>query len=232
MMPKKLLLSAVLVLVLAGALSASAALAATNTGLSVPDGTEMMRTVLVFIFGDCSIDKTSCIPESWMTWSGFMQFIIFPFIAVFVVMYGILSEIRIFHEVKVKAILALVMALVSGSWALSWMRGALIINSWVGTVGFAVVMFIGILLWAFRGLMENAGWGRASYDSFKNQLERDGKIKAKIADIGKVVVQDRALLTAATAAGDSKSIKELTRLLQVDLENLNREREKLEPKGH
>jgi len=104
---KNTFLKMTLPLALVFILSASAVRGQTGS-IEVPTAEDIMKMFVTFLFGEE-------FPASWLTWNGFMQNIIFPFLAIFIVMYGILSEIRIFREVKVKAILALIMAFVAGS---------------------------------------------------------------------------------------------------------------------
>lgn len=218
MRTKGRLLCLLLPFVLACILSASAVRAQTSS-FEVPSGEDVMKAIIVFIFGD---QASSGIPDSWLTYGGFMQNIVFPFIAVFVVMYGILSEIRIFHEAKVKAILALVMAFVGGYAVLWTMRGFLVINALWGTVGFGVLMFLGILLWAARGIMENlAGLGKPYYaltgKHLTEQMNRAMQIKRHEDNI--------MYLRAAMAKNPSPAIIEELRKEQDRLDDLLKKQE-------
>ena len=127
-------------------LHATAVCAQVGTG---PSAEDIMRATVVFVFGED-------FPSYWLTYAGFAQYIVFPFIAVFLVLYGILTELRIFKQTSVKVSLSLIMALVGGLWLLSTMRVFLIVNGFFGVIGFALLMFIGIILMALGWFLKNA----------------------------------------------------------------------------
>jgi hypothetical protein len=131
---------------LAFLLHATAVRAQVDAGLSAED---VMRAVFVFVFGED-------FPSYWLTYAGFAQYIVFPFVAVFLVLYGILSELRIFKQTNVKVSLSLMMALVGGLWLLNIMRVFLIVNGFLGVIGFALLMFIGIILMVLGWFLKNA----------------------------------------------------------------------------
>jgi hypothetical protein len=190
--------------VLVSMLAASAVFAASTTGISMPSGNDVIKAIMTFIFGDCASVQGNCIPDEWMTYGGFMQYIIFPFIAVFVVMYGILSEIKIFHNTSVKAVLSLVMAFVGGSWTLGFMRNALIANSVWGTFAWAVLMVVGIALWLFRGLAENYRLGFGTFKDAASVQRRYRERDMKITDLNTRITQDYARFSSATSVKEQK----------------------------
>lgn len=109
------------------------------------DPEEIARTIFIIIFGEN-------FPERWLTTTGFMQFIVFPFIAVFAVMYGIMSELKLFRTPggrKAQLVISLIMAFVGGYALLVTVRGLLVVNAWLGMILFGLVLFIGLILWAF-----------------------------------------------------------------------------------
>jgi len=142
---EKRLMLALFPLMLACTLCATAARAQSEL-LSTED---FMRAVVVLIFGED-------FPSYWITYSGFMQFIVLPFVAVFAVIYGIFSEIKIFRQKSVKLALSLVMALVGGYLTLSVMRTFLIVNGFFGVVAFGVLMLIGVILLGLGWVVKNA----------------------------------------------------------------------------
>jgi len=106
---------------------------------------DVIEIVFTFIFGPD-------IPSSWLTWRSFMQLIVFPFIALFAVSYGIMSEIRIFRSTagrKVGLVVSAMMALIAGKVVLSTIRGILVVNVWLATVGFGLVLIMGLVVWIF-----------------------------------------------------------------------------------
>jgi len=89
------------------------------------------------------------IPSDWLGIPNVIYFIIFPYIAIVTVLYGVFSEIRIFRSSTVKTILAIVIA------GMSLPTGALIstvywmytIGAWVAVFGFGLVFILGAILW-------------------------------------------------------------------------------------
>jgi cell fate (sporulation/competence/biofilm development) regulator YmcA (YheA/YmcA/DUF963 family) len=109
-----------------------------------------VKGIFIFIFGDD-------FPEHWMTFGGFMQFIILPFVALLAVMYGILSELNIFRNSQsTRIVLAVTFAAGGGYFALSSMKGWMILNSTLAVWGFGLVLGVGIVFWAWGDLLH--GW--------------------------------------------------------------------------
>lgn len=162
-----------------------------GTSLQIPTAEDVMKSIIVFIFG-------SDFPDEWLTYSGFMQNIIFPFIAVFVVMYGILSELRIFHNANVKAVLSLVMAFVGGRYLLQMMRGFLVANAFWGTLVWGLLLLFGIAAWGFARGAEYYGWGRQSYENIRSRGERKAKLQGEIDTLSTQIVTDRVKIAEAT----------------------------------
>ena len=109
-------------------------------------GFDLPKTI-GFIVGDPNIQQNH--PE-WLTIPNVIYYLIFPFIAIVAVIYGILTEIRIFHSANVKGILAFVMA------GMSLPTGAMITTvyvlytagAWVAVVAFGVLFMLGTIFWA------------------------------------------------------------------------------------
>jgi hypothetical protein len=109
-------------------------------------GFDLPKTI-GFIVGDPNIQQNH--PE-WLTIPNVIYYLIFPFIAIVAVIYGILTEIRIFHSSSVKGILAFVMA------GMSLPTGAMITTvyvlytagAWVAVVAFGVLFMLGTIFWA------------------------------------------------------------------------------------
>ncbi|MCX6820882.1 MAG: hypothetical protein NT016_02950, partial [Candidatus Aenigmarchaeota archaeon] len=78
MRTRKRLVIALLPLALACVICATAVRAQSE----LPSTEDFMRAVVILIFGED-------FPNYWITYSGFMQFIVLPFVAVFAVIYGI-----------------------------------------------------------------------------------------------------------------------------------------------
>jgi len=93
------------------------------------------------------------VPDDWLESQNILQFLLFPFIAVWIVMYGILEELAPFrNRPSLHGFLALVIAFMASSTgyllgAVRYLYGFL---GWFGAIGFGVVlMFIGIPLYLY-----------------------------------------------------------------------------------
>jgi hypothetical protein len=124
-------------------------------------GFDLPKTI-GFIVGDPNIQQNH--PE-WLTIPNVVYYLIFPFIAIVAVIYGILTEIRIFRSTNVKFVLAIVMA------GMSLPTGAMIttvyvlytIGAWFAVVAFGLLFIVGTILWA---------------------IGRGGQLKNELYDIG------------------------------------------------
>jgi hypothetical protein len=99
------------------------------------------------------------VPEEWQEPYKFMQYLVFPFIALWVVLFGILSEIRIFRRREgINAIIAFLIAMIAGpTGGLVWLvRNSLIVLGAWGFLVFAALLGVGITLWAASRLW---AWG-------------------------------------------------------------------------
>jgi len=159
-------------------------------GTSLPTTEDIMEAIVIFLFGSEALAQN----PSWVTYEGFMQNLIFPFIALFTVMYGILTEIRIFHNANVKAVLSLVMAFVGGIWAIPAMHFFLLTNAAWGTVVWGVVLFIGICAWGWSRLAEYWDWG----SNTRNRSTRRTETIAEIKRLSEKAVDDESKLATAT----------------------------------
>jgi len=90
------------------------------------------------------------VPADWLVLPNIIYFIVFPFIAIVAVLYGILTEVRIFRGTNVKFILSFVMAgmaLPSGILvsAVYWLY---LIDTTLAIFAFAALFFVGTIFWA------------------------------------------------------------------------------------
>jgi hypothetical protein len=145
----------------------------TMAQVQVPSANDIIKNIVTIIFG-------SDVPADWLTTTGFMQNIFFPFIALFAVMYGLLTELHIFKGQRTtKLVIAIVMSFVSGWWTLSSMRWILAGNAFIATWAFGGVLFLGILFWAGSGLSE--GWfGLTGKRLFKGELEKRERMEKRL----------------------------------------------------
>ena len=93
------------------------------------------------------------VPDDWLESQNILQFLVFPFFAVFIVLYGILEELSPFrNRPSLHGFLALVIAFMASSTgyllgAVRYLYGFL---GWFGAIGFGVILlFIGIPLYLY-----------------------------------------------------------------------------------
>jgi len=99
--------------------------------------------ILQIIFGN-QIDK------AWVETNSFLQYLIFPFIAIWLVMYGIFQEIIFFRRVTwFGSMMALVVALIVSSSGIlvRMMRGYLMLAGGMGIIFFGFILFLGLIFW-------------------------------------------------------------------------------------
>jgi len=108
-------------------------------------GFDLAKTI-GFVVGDPNIQQTH--PE-WLQFPNVIYYLIFPFIAIVTVLYGVFSEIRIFRSSAVKGTLAVVIA------GMSLPTGAMITTvyylytagAWISIVMFGILFIVGAALW-------------------------------------------------------------------------------------
>lgn len=90
-------------------------------------------------------------PDSWLVFPNIVYYLILPFIAIVAVVYGIISDLRIFRYTRwVRGVIAVAMAgmtLPSG-WLISAVLAFYAFNAEFAALAFGVVFFIGVILWA------------------------------------------------------------------------------------
>jgi hypothetical protein len=99
------------------------------------------------------------VPDEWLEPYKVMQYLIFPFIALWLVVFGILTELRIFRRKdSINAFLAFLIAMIAGptGYLVLFVRGTFQVLGWLGFSAFGFLMFFGIILWAGVRLWE---WG-------------------------------------------------------------------------
>ena len=133
------------------------------------DTDEIIEIVFTFFFGPG-------FPSRWMTWKGLMQFIVFPFIAMAAVFYAIMEELHIFRSEggkNAQKVIGIVMAFLAGKALLSTMRGFLIVNAWIATIMFGLMLLLGTFFWGLRGFAHHGiGGARRTWDEIK-MLQKD-----------------------------------------------------------
>jgi hypothetical protein len=112
--------------------------------------------IFEIIFGS---EVFSVFPDGQISTNNILQYLVFPFLAVWMVMYGIMVEIRIFRRKdSINAVLALLMALIASATGglVMLTRGMFSLFGNMGMWGFGILMFFGIILWAGTRLLS---WG-------------------------------------------------------------------------
>lgn len=112
-----------------------------------------------------------------------LQWLIFPFLSLFVVLFGILTEIKIFrNRPKLNGVLALLMTLTVGptGFMVIVIRAVFVGFGYWSFLLFAALLFIGVTLWflarfsIWKGPGEN--WNEA-IKNMKNRIELDEEIE-------------------------------------------------------
>ena len=134
-----------------------------------PDADEVAEIIITFIFGPG-------MPKEWYTWQKIMQIVIFPFIALIAVFYAIMEELHIFRTEggkNAQKVIGIVMAFLAGKALLSTMRGFLIVNAWIATIMFGLMLLLGTFFWGLRGFAHHGiGGARRTWDEIK-MLQKD-----------------------------------------------------------
>jgi len=186
----------------------------------MPNLEDLMRTILRFIFGDY--------PAGWLNTNSFMQIVIFPFIAIFAVFYGLLTELKIFKGQRTTKLVIALMFSFGGSWfALSSMKGFMIINATLATWGFGIVLFLGIIFWAGARISES--W----YDVSGKQIF--GGMKTREADEKNLAgLRERRVVLFANwnsaVMSPKKSIRDQASTIRGELTKVEGDIENLEKK--
>lgn len=148
--------------------------------LDMPTAEEVVEYIVTFIFGPG-------MPKEWYTWQKVMQFIIFPFIALFAVFYAIMEELHIFRTdagKNAQKVIGIVMAFVAGKMLLATMRGFLIVNAWIAMIMFGLMLLLGTLFWGLRGLAHHGyGGAKRTWDEIKSLQKGIYDLEKKIAEL-------------------------------------------------
>lgn len=90
-------------------------------------------------------------PDSWLVFPNIVYYLVLPFISIVAVVYGIISDLRIFRYTRwVRGVLAVAMAgmtLPSG-WLITAVLQLYSFNAAFAAIMFGIVFFVGVILWA------------------------------------------------------------------------------------
>jgi hypothetical protein len=166
--------------------------------------------VLKIIFGPS-------VPPEWYQGYNVFQFLILPMVLIILVIYGIMSEIRIFKRGAINAAVAVIIGLIA-----SYSGALVLVVRWTtlaagifGYVVFIILLFVGIIVFAvlkFRGWGISGGRGRMKFNT--EILATEAKL-----------VEWRDYLRTVTESGNTKgqaeAMKEITKLEKkvADLRN-------------
>jgi hypothetical protein len=98
------------------------------------------------------------VPDEWLSLPNFFYFVVFPFIAAWAVIYGVMEEIQIFRRARTShKVVSFVMAamLLPSGWLLVVVNYLYLVDAWLALVAFGVLFFVGIFFWAGGTVM---GW--------------------------------------------------------------------------
>jgi len=116
-----------------------------------------------------------------------LQFLIFPFIALWVVLYGILITLRIFrYQNWLNVLLSFLIAVIAGpTGGLVWsVRYVFMIMGYWGFGVFAVLFGAGVLLWGI-------GTGWSFHVRFTSQLGRAGRLQERLQELNELIERGR-----------------------------------------
>lgn len=116
--------------------------------------------------------------DEWLSIPNFFYFVIFPFVAAWAVVYGIMEEIQIFRRAKLShKIVSFVMAamLLPTGWLLVIVNYFYAFNAWVALMAFGVVFLLGTLMWGygtFVGIRSDQ-WDQGRYKSLQRDVRNE-----------------------------------------------------------
>lgn len=155
-------------------------------------------------------------PSEAYTLRGFLQFVIFPFIGLFAIMYGILSEIKVFRTPggrKAQILIALMSSFLGGWYAIGATKYLLQANAILGTVAFGVLFFIGILVWAYGRFIS------MTYEHTGRWLDNHLKKEAQMEKLR----QDLQMYLNAYAQKPDQELLNIIRDTRTKLDNLQKD---------
>lgn len=126
---------------------------------------DMCYSIFHFIFGD-QVDIAWTKPE------GFAQYLLFPFLSIFVIMYAIYDEIKIFKWQHFSSVMALLTALITSSlgWTVRAIRGYLLMAGSFGIGGFGFILILGLIFW-FAKRARGYGIPTGKLNAYQDRLD-------------------------------------------------------------
>lgn len=148
-------------------------------------------------------------PDSWMAFPNIVYYLILPYLAIVAVIYGIMSDIRIFKSQNVRIFLSVSMAAMTlpSGVLISWVLTLYSFNAFFAAIAFGVVFFIGIIFWAI-GRFFFLGFGiKGEYQAAKAAAKTLGSVNA---EINRLATRKAELITKGNlSAGEEREIKKI-----------------------
>lgn len=116
------------------------------------------------------------IPEEWLFPLNILQFLVFPFILLWLVFFGILSEIRIFRRYPaINGLIALFFALIASYTGalVMFVHWTAMLVGWYGYTAFLILLVAGIFAWFVIRLR---GWGFRRWGFEPEIIETETKL--------------------------------------------------------
>jgi hypothetical protein len=153
----------------------SAAICDTSTSYGIT------KCVATFLFGT---GDPNAVPDEWLNWNSVMQMLVFPFLAVAVILYGIMSEIHIFdNHQRIQIALAFLMVFTAGKWVIQTTRFMLNLNSVLAIVAWGILLAFGIIMWFFSTGGKMWRTGSPDVKKFYHTVERETANKTKLMNL-------------------------------------------------
>lgn len=180
------------------------------------------RYIMEFVFGPD-------LNEREYQWNRVMQLVIFPLIAMFAVIYGIFSELNLFRSASahnIKVVLSIAIGFGGGIMALRTMKTFIMVNSLLASLGFGIVLLIGIVFWAWseggHRLWKLTGWEMKSVKDARRREKQVEELQRLVQEEQRLSIAWQRALTHydRTRADDIKD--ELERI-RKDIQKLEKE---------
>ncbi len=147
-----------------------------------------------------------------------LQWLIFPFIALWAIMYGIMNEINIFrNSPNMHILLSFLIAAISGPTGglVYLVRVVFVSIGWWGFLVFGALMFVGIFIWG-RGKMYDYGYGGWEGRRASQYLSKEGQI-------ANLLETRKYLMAHGASYGELEEVDKKIAKLQNEIRKLRRE---------
>lgn len=116
--------------------------------------------------------------DEWLAFPDFIYFVVFPFVAAWAVIYGIMEEIHIFRTARfAHKVVSFVMAamLLPSGWLLVIVNWLYMIDAWVALVTFGLVFLAGTIFWGYGTFVgvRSEHWDQGRYKSLHRGVRNE-----------------------------------------------------------